>query len=118
MTISVPYEDSASISTSEYSLPNDSTSLTSITDDGIYQIFIDFNAMVAGDQYEVKVYEKVQSGGSQFVVYHAYVTGLDGGMDGGVLVLPSLVLVNGWDVTVKRLAGSDRTIGWSIRKVA
>jgi hypothetical protein len=35
-----------------------------------------------------------------------------------MFIIPSVILGEGWDVTVTRLAGSDRTIYWSIRKVA
>lgn len=115
MTITALYEDSASISTSEYSLPNDSTSLAAITTDGVYQVFLDLSALAAGDEYELKVYEKVQSGGTQRVVYRAYFVSVQATPHS---VTPSLVLMHGWDVTLKRLAGSDRTIGWSIRQVA
>lgn len=34
------------------------------------------------------------------------------------IVLPSMIFMHGWDVTMKRLAGIDRSIGWSIRQVA
>lgn len=109
--------DSASISTSEYSLPADTTTgvPTSQTTDGIYQFFIDFGAMVAGDQYEVKLYEKYDAGGTQ---RHVETWILTGAQSKPLFTLPSMILGEGWDVTVKRLAGSDRTIGWSIRKVA
>lgn len=115
MAITAPYEDSASISTTEYSLPNDSTTLTPITADGVYQVFIDFSAMVAGDTYELKIYEKVQSGGTQRLIATSTLSGVQGQPH---YVSPSLILLHGWDVTLKRLAGSDRTIGWSIRQVA
>lgn len=114
MAITAPFEDAATIGTTEYSLPNDSTTLTPQTDDGVYQVFLDLSAMQAGDQYQLRVYEKVQAIGSQLLVYEAIITG---GM-AATYVFPSLVLLHGWDVTVKKLAGTDRSIGWSIRKVA
>ncbi len=114
MAITAPYEDSASIGTTEYSLPNDSTTLTPITVDGVYQAMIDFSAMTTADQYQVKVYEKVLSAGSQITLYNAVLTGIQ--PQG--FVIPSLILLHGWDITVKKLAGTDQTIGWSIRQVA
>lgn len=106
--------DSASISTTEYSLPADTTSgvPTAQTDDCVLQAWIDFGNMVAGDQYEVKVYEKV-NGGTARVVERATVTGAQT----EPYITASLIVGDGWDVTVKRLAGSDRTIAWSLRKV-
>lgn len=112
-TLTALYENSASISTTEYSLPNNSTSLTPVTDDGYIQIWLDLSALVAGDQYELKIYEKVASGGTQRQCWPTTV--LTGAQSPPHWVSAPLSVMYGWDVTLKRLAGSDRTIGWSIR---
>ena len=114
MAISEAYTNSASIGTTEYSLPNSSTTPASITDDGVYQVFIDTGNMAAGDQFRIKVKEKVTSGGTQREIYAAV---LQGTMTDN-WVSPSLVLIHGWDVTIQKLAGTDRSFAWSIRKVA
>jgi hypothetical protein len=116
MTIST-VDDSASISTSEYSLPGDTASgvPTSQTDDCILQVWIDFANMIAGDQYRVRLYEKVNGSGATQRQAGEWI--LTGAQSPPVFVLPSMFLAHGWDVTVTRLAGSDRTIGWSLRKV-
>jgi hypothetical protein len=114
MAITESHTGSATISTTEYSLPNASTTLTPITQSGVYQFFIDTGAMSFGDQYEITVYEKVTSGGTQRKLYNAIIAGIMADS----WVSPSLVLLHGWDVTVKKLAGTDRTILWSIRRVA
>jgi len=114
MAITELYTNSATISTTEYSLPNNSTTPASITTDGIYQIWINFSTMTAAEQYEVKIKEKVTSGGSQVTIYHSILEGTQG----GPWVSPSLCMIHGWDVTVKKLAGTDRSIAWSIRQVA
>ena len=105
--------DSATISTTEYSLPNDGTP-SPVTTDGIYQFFIDFGALAAGDQYRIRLYEKYDAAGTQRLVEEWIVTG---SQSKPLFVLPSFVLGEGWDVTVTKLAGTDRTIGWSIRRV-
>ena len=115
MAITALYENSAVISTTEYSLPNNSTTLTPKTDDGVFQVWLDLNAMIAGDQYELKIYEKVQSAGTQRLAETIVYTGAQSKAH---MVLPSMIFMHGWDVTMKRLAGTDRTIGWSIRQVA
>jgi len=109
--------DSASISTSEYSLPADTTTgvPTAQTTDGIYQFWIDFANMVAGDQYRIRVYEKTDSGGTQRLAEEWILTGAQ---SKPMFVTPSLILGEGWDCTVLRTAGSDRSIAWSIRKVS
>ena len=114
MAITEAFTNSASISTTEYSLPNNSTTLTPQTDDGIYQVWIDFGAMTAADVYDVKIYEKVTSGGTQRTVSLSRLSGVQS----GPFVTPSLILLHGWDVTVDKISGTDRTISWSIRKVA
>lgn len=107
--------DSASISTTEYSLPGDAAGPTSQTTDGVFQVFIDFANMIAGDQYLVRLYEKYDAAGTQRLVEEWILTGAQ---SKPMMVMPSFVLGEGWDVTVTRLAGTDRTIYWSIRKIA
>lgn len=107
-------EDSATIGTTEYSLPNDSTTLTPQTNQVMLQVFLALNAMAAGDQYQIRINEKVNtSADTQRTVYESIVTGVQPFL----WVSPSLLLGTGWDVTVKKLAGTDRAIGWSLRKV-
>jgi hypothetical protein len=115
MAITALYENSASISTTEYSLTNNSTSIAAKTDDGVFQCFLDLNALASGDEYELRIYEKVQSAGTQRIVYRSYFVGAQSEPH---FVTPSLVLMHGWDITLDKLAGTDRTIGWSIRQVA
>lgn len=108
--------DFATISTSEYSLPGDTASgvPTSQTTDGIYQFFVDFGAMAAGDQYRVRLYEKTDSGGTQRLVEEWIFTNAQ---SKPMFVSPSFILGEGWDFTVLRLAGADRSIRWSLRSV-
>lgn len=106
-------DNSASISTTEYFLAANSTTPSYQTTDCIMQCFLHFAGMVAGDQYEVKVYEKVNAQGPNVVYYLL----LDGAQ-AGPTVLPSLVVGDGWDVSVKKLAGTDRTVHWSLRKIS
>lgn len=109
------YNDSASISTSEYSLPNDTTSgvPSSITTDGIYAIKIYGASLVAADQFRFRIYEKILSGGTQRVLYECFITGLS-----PALVFPSITLGNGWDITLLKVAGTDRTFEWNIDSVS
>lgn len=113
MAITVAYTGTATISTTEYSLVNNSTTLASSTDVGVYQVFIDTTNMAAGDEYEIKIKEKVVSGGTQQNIYTAV---LDGAQS-TPFVTPTLVLMLGWDVTMDLITGSARSISWSIRKV-
>ena len=105
---------SASISTTEYSLVTPGTTLASDTTDGVYQVFIDFSNMAAGDEYNIEIKEKVTAGGTQFSIYASQLEGAQT----SPFVTPSLILMHGWDVTVNSVAGTARTITWSIRQVA
>ena len=111
-TVTELYTNSASISTTEYSLTNNSTTIAAKTDDGPIQVFLDLNAMAAADAYTFVVYEKVTSGGTQRVLWRSY---FRGAQTEPHWVSPSILVTHGWDVTLKRTAGSDRTIAWSIR---
>lgn len=113
MAISEAFAGSAAIGATEFSCPNNSTTLTPQTDDGVYQAFLDVSDMVAGDQLQIRVYEKCRSSSTQRLVYESILTGAQGDP---LFVTPSLVLLHGWDVTLDALAGTI-TVEWSIRKV-
>ena len=117
MAISQAFTNSQTVTGTEHSMPADASysSGSPQTDDGVYQAFIDLYNMAAGDEFEFKVYEKVSgSGSTQRLVY---VKNFFGACSMPLHVTPSLVLLHGWDMTIKKIAGTDRSIEWSIRKV-
>jgi hypothetical protein len=117
MALSEAYVDTGTtISTTEYSLTNDSTVVATQTDDGLYQAFIDFNAMTSTETYVVKIYEKAYAAATQRVCQSWTLTGAQ--TDSPIWVSPHLQLMHGWDITVTKTAGTDRSIAWSVRKVA
>jgi hypothetical protein len=118
MAISEAFAGSEAVSTTEWSLPRDASySAASFqTDDGVYQVFLDLSDMVTGDELQIRVYEKVQSTDTQRIAYEAT---LIGPQSPAIFVLPSLVLIHAWDVTLDQIAGTAGiTVTWSIRKVA
>lgn len=114
MAISEAFTNSATISTTEYSLPNNSTTLTPKTTAGVYQVFVDVATIAAGDVFDLSIKEKVTSGGTQRVIYKTTFSNVQP----SPFVSPSLILLNGWDVTMIKTSGTDRSISWSIRQVA
>lgn len=106
--------DSATIGTTEYSIVADTTAGVPVahTDDCILQVFIDFANMTAAESYDVKIYEKINAGTAR-VIYHASLVGVQA----TAFVSPALIVGEGYDVTVDKIAGTDRSIAWSIRKV-
>lgn len=109
------YENSATIGSTEYSLPANSTTLATITHTTpvTYQAWLDLNALAAGDTFRFKVYEAVASGGTKRLVSKIDFVGAKAA--GPVRVDVPLLLGRGWDMTLQKIAGTDRSIVWSIR---
>ncbi len=104
-------DNSATIGTTEFFLASNSTTKTSQTDDCLLTVTLDFVNMVAGDQYQIKIYEKINTNERTFVL--AIVTGAQA----NPWVSPTLQMGNGWEVGITKLAGTDRSIGWTLRKL-
>jgi hypothetical protein len=117
MAITQAFSGTVSVSSTEYSCPNagNYSSGSARTDAGVFQVFLDTSDMVAGDQLQIRIYEKCRSTDTQQVIYEAILTGTMA----NTWVSPSLILLNGWDVTILQLAGTAGiVVNWSIRKVA
>jgi hypothetical protein len=116
MAISEAYSGTETVSTTEWDLASDTSFVADVvTDDGVYQIFLDLNALAAGDVFEFRLYEKVLSSSTQRLAYSAAFAGPQAMP---VWVSPSLILLHGWAATLIKISGTDRSIDWSIRKVA
>jgi len=107
---------SEAVGATEHSLATDTSYDTgdAQTTAGIFQAWLDVSDMVLGDILEVHLYEKVRSGDTQRVV-DAWI--LKDVQSTPIWVSPSLILMNGWDITATAIAGTI-TVNWSIRQVA
>lgn len=116
MAISELITGTEAISTTEHSLATDTSYDTgdAQTTDGVYQVWLDLSDMVAGDELQIRLYEKVTSSSTQRVVEQWT---LVGAQSNPVWVSPSLILMHGWDFTLDAIAGTI-TVDWSIRQVA
>jgi predicted component of type VI protein secretion system len=85
------------------------------TTDGIFQVFIDVSAMVAADVLELRIKEKCRAADT---IRQVLMSTLAGVQSDPLWVSPSLILMHGWDVTLKQTAGTGRAFPWSIRQVA
>lgn len=112
MAISEQYAGSEAVGATEWSCTTDTGGPDVDTSDGIYQAFFDVSDMVAGDVLRIRVYERVQSSSTQRVVYEAILTDAQSES----FVLPSLILLHGWDITLLAVSGTI-TVEWSIRRV-
>jgi len=114
MAIGQSYSGTETVGTTEWSLTTDTAGPDATVATGIYQCFLDLSALAAGDTFVFKVYEKVLAASTQRVVYSATFSNVQAQPN---WVSPSLVLIHGWDMTLDKIAGTDRSIDWSIRGV-
>ena len=104
--------DQLTIIGTEHTLNTTTPDLT----DGIFQFMVDLTPMVDADTLELRIKEKCTGTGdtirllslSSFAHVQTEV----------LWASPSMILLFGWDFTLKQVAGSVRTFDWSIRKVA
>ena len=119
MALSQPYTNSGlTISSTELSLVSGTSTLQTITTAGIYQVFLDLSALAAGDAFELKIKEAAVSGGAQKVLLKETFAPNGGAFSTPLYASPALQLMNGWDVTMVKIQGTDRAIPYSIRQVA
>lgn len=115
MAITEAFTGTETVGTTEWSMTTDTSGPDAETSDGVFQALIDVSALDNGDVFSVRVYEKVLAASTQRLIYEAV---LANAQSEPVFVLPSLVLLHGWDMTLTKISGTDRSIDWSIRKVA
>lgn len=106
--------DSATLSTTEYFLASDSTTATYQTADVCLQLFLDLSAMQAGDTYVLRFYEKVNGGTARVFA----TTTFTNAQTPANWSSSQYIVGEGWECSMQRTAGTDRSIGWSLRTVA
>lgn len=114
MPISEAFSGSETIGTTEWSLTTDTAGPDASTDDGIYQCFLDLSALAAGDVFVLNCYEKILAASIQRLLFTCSFSDAQGDPNWGS---PALILLHGWDYTLKKAVGTDRNIDWSIRKI-
>jgi hypothetical protein len=113
MAITEAYAGTEAVSTTEHSITTDTAGPDVDTTDGVFQVWLDLSDMVAGDELQIRGYEKVQSTDTQRVFFQANLIGAQSQL----WVSPSFILLHGWDFTLDAIAGTI-TVTWSVRKVA
>ena len=117
MAITETHElDGVTIGSSEISILSGTTTLQTNTTDGVYQLWIDDGGnMTKTEEFKVRIYEKVEAtGGTKKVVFQATLKGVQS----EIFVTPMLILMHGWDMTIQKIAGTDRAFDASVRQVA
>ena len=86
-----------------------------MTDNVVISVWLEVVAMVAGDEYELALQEKVVSGGTQRRNVLATLIGVQADP---IFVTAAFHVGIGWDVTLKKIAGADHSFSWSIRSAS
>jgi hypothetical protein len=116
MAIAEVFASSENVTATEHDMPSDTTTIGAQTTDGIYQVYLDLNTLVDGDQFRFRAYEKVGAGSTQRCFFMRDFTNAQGVEDNWVS--PSFILMHGWTFTLQRISATSRVIDWSIRSVA
>jgi hypothetical protein len=115
MTIGIAdFTGTETVGTTEHSMTTDTSGPDADTTVGMFQACIDLNALAAGDVFEFKCYEKARSGDTQRLAFSAQFANAQAQP---LWFSPALILGVGWDMTLKKITGTDRAIVWSIRGV-
>ncbi len=115
MAVTEPYElDGVTVGATELSIVSGTTTLQTVTTAGVYQLWVDTSTLAKGDEYVVRIYEKVEAtGGTKRVAMSWRLLGVNASN----FVAPSFMLKNGWDMTLQKIAGTDRAFDASIRAI-
>lgn len=103
--------NAVTIGTTEYGIINAGTGLGTSNTAGIYQLILDANNMASGDVFRVRYYEKCLSGGTQRCIFEAFLYDAQTEM----FVGPAVMLLHGWEMSLTKIAGTDRAMTASIR---
>jgi hypothetical protein len=113
-TVTEAYTNTNGTWGTEYSLTNGSTTIAAKTNASLIQVVLDVNALAQNDKYIYRIYEKARTSDTQRVIWREQ---MFNAQPDPLKALPPLALKDGWDVTLQRTAGTDRTILSSVRAV-
>ena len=108
-------EGAPTIGVTEYFLVSASTTQTPQTTEGTVQVFIDTAAVAAGDQFLVRAYEKTRTADTQRRIGGWFITGTQSDPQ---WVSAAFVLSRGWEWSITKIAGTDRALPYSVRRIA
>jgi len=115
MAITEAFQASVSVGVTEYFCASASTTVADQTADGVYQTLFDLSALAAGDTFRIRVYEAISSAGTRRQLEEWTVSGVQ---VNPIYVTPTFIFLHKWEFSLTKIAGTDRSISWSIRKVA
>lgn len=114
MAISQVYTlDAVTVGATELSIVSGTTTLQTMTDGGVYELWIDAANMAKADEFRIRAYEKVKATGTKRVFCFWSLLGAQS----EIFLTPAFALLNGWDFTIQKIAGTDRAFDAAIRKI-
>jgi hypothetical protein len=114
ITLEAHTGSAVTVGTTAISMINGTTTIATNTTPGLYQAFVDTINLAAGDAFEWSLLEKTITGGTQRLVTSCQVANVPGYP---IWASPAFALGIGWDMTLKKLAGTDRTLTWRISRI-
>ncbi len=107
------YTSTQTIGSTEFSLTNHSTTLATRTTAAVVSLWLYSSAAAAGDEFEVYLLEKVVTGGTQRKIYLGNIVGAMT----EPFVTSAFQVGVGWDFSMKKISGTDRSFEYSVRSV-
>ena len=116
MAITEAYElDGVTVGATPISVVSGTTTVADTVATGVYQLWVDAYAMAKADEFKITFSEKVEAtGGTRKTFFEATLLGVQS----QVFVTPTFVLMNGWNVTIHKVAGTDRAFDASLRRIS
>ena len=94
---------------------NTEHTLATITDAGVFQLLVDLEPMVDGDELELRIDIEVRTAGTPRTAFYATYAH-EQGVDAQISISPPIPSVASadWIATLKQTAGTGRTFTWAI----
>ena len=98
MAITEPYTlNAVTVGTTELSIVSGTTTLQNVASAAVYQLWLDAGNMLKGDEFRVRLYEKVLAGSTKKVSSQWSLMGLQAEL----LITPTFMKMHGWDMTIQ-----------------
>jgi hypothetical protein len=104
--------NAVTVGATELSVVSGTTTLSNDTTDGYFFLLVDAANMAKADEFVIRVYEKVLTGSTKDVIHQQTLLGVQSHL----IPTPGFPLMHGWDMTIQKIAGTDRAFTASIRK--
>lgn len=85
----------------------------------VFDARIDLGNAASSDIFEIRLYEKLLSGGTLRRTYYArYVNSQDdeANFSSPIIYVPAVTVAKEWKLTIKQTAGTGRNVDWTIYK--